>query len=141
MWQKNKGQKEDEILQNHFTAYVVTAVRRRREEYTRHFWDRLELEYLTAEIGEAQGYDPEQKFDLEQEVVEGLPLFWRLENDALLHALKELSQRERHVFLSRVLDEKSFEELAEELHLGYKGVAAIYYRTIPKIKKRMGERE
>lgn len=95
----------------------------------------LEMEYLTAEIREEQGYD------LEQEAVEGLPLFLRLENDALLYALKKLNQRERYVFLSRVLDEKSFEELAEELNLGYKGVAAIYYRIIVKIKKRMGEME
>ena len=63
----------------------------------------------------------------------------RLENDVLLYALKEISERERHIFLSRVLDEKSFELLADELGLGYKGVTAIYYRAIHKIKKIMEE--
>lgn len=39
------------------------------------------------------------------------------------------------------LDEKSFEELAAELGLGYKGAAVIYYRAIQKIKNRMKEAE
>lgn len=43
-------------------------------------------------------------------------------------------------FFSHVLDEKGFEELAKELHLGYKGVAAIYYRTVRKIKNKMEEK-
>lgn len=42
-------------------------------------------------------------------------------------------------FFARVLDERSFESLAEEMGLGYKGVTAIYYRTIQKIKKKMKE--
>lgn len=68
-----------------------------------------------------------------------LPLLLQLENDSLLYALKEINERERHVFLSRILDEKSFEVLAAELGLSYKGVAAIYYRAIAKIKKKMEE--
>lgn len=63
----------------------------------------------------------------------------QLEDSALLHALKELSERERYIFLERVLDGKSFEMLAEEMGLGYKGVTAVYYRTIQKIKRKMGE--
>ena len=63
----------------------------------------------------------------------------QLEDSALIHALKEVNERERHIFLARVLDERSFESLAEETGLGYKGVAAIYYRTIQKIKKKMKE--
>lgn len=40
------------------------------------------------------------------------------------------------IFLSRALEERSFAELADEFHIGYKGVAAIYYRTIQRIKKK-----
>lgn len=131
MWQRNNGQNESDILQNQFTAYLMTAIQRRRDEYTRQMWKRLERECLTSEIQTEQGYNPER------EILEELPLLLRLENDALLYALKEISERERHVFLSRVLDEKSFESLASELGLSYKGVAAIYYRAVEKIKKRM----
>lgn len=135
MWQRNNGQNESDILQNQFTAYLMTAIQRRRDEYMRQMWKRLERECLTAEIQAEQSYDPEQ------EILEELPLLQRLENDALLYALKEISERERHVFLSRVLDEKSFESLASELGLSYKGVAAIYYRAVEKIKKRMEVRK
>ena len=133
MWQRNSGREESEILQNHFTAYVVTAIQRRKDEYVRLLWKRQKIEYLAAEVQTERGYT------LEQELLEELPLFLRLENEALLYALKEVSERERYVLLSRVLNEKNFEELARELGLSYKGVAAIYYRTIGKIKKKMEE--
>lgn len=131
MWQRNSGREKAEILQNHFTAYVMTAIQRRRDEYTQQLWRRQEIEYLAAEVQAEQGYD------FEQGLLEELPLRLQLENDAL----KEISERERHVFLSRVLDAKSFEALAAELGLSYKGVAAVYYRAIAKIKKRMEEME
>lgn len=131
MWQRNNGRNESDILQNQFTAYLMTAIQRRRDEYMRKIWKRLERECLVSEM------QPEQGYDSEQEILGELPLLLRLENDTLLYALKKISERERHVFLSRVLDEKSFESLASELGLSYKGVAAIYYRTVEKIKKRM----
>ena len=56
-----------------------------------------------------------------------------------MQALKGISQRERDIFLARVLDEKSFGELADEYGLNYKGAAAMYYRAVRKIKNRMGE--
>lgn len=39
----------------------------------------------------------------------------------------------------RVLDEKGFDVLAVELGLGYKGVAAVYYRAVEKMKRKMME--
>ncbi len=33
MWQKNNGKSESEILQNLFTAYLATSVKRRRDAY------------------------------------------------------------------------------------------------------------
>ena len=77
--------------------------------------------------------------ELLEEVLEELPLLMRLENDALLYALKELNERERSVFLARVLDGMTFEELADRMHLSYKGVAAIYYRALRKIRQKMTE--
>ncbi len=68
----------------------------------------------------------------------GLPVLMQLEDSALLRALKELNEREWYIFLARVLDDKDFETLAEETGLGYKGVSAVYYRTVQKIKRKTG---
>ena len=73
----------------------------------------------------------------EPELYDGLPLLTRLENAALVFALEQLGEKELHVFLAHVLDEKSFEDLGNELGLSYKGAAAVYYRAIRKIKNKM----
>lgn len=135
MWQKNNGQNEAEVLQNRFTAYLSSAIIRRRKEYILQAVRRQQAESLM----EKPIFVPAD--NMERQILEELPLLMRLENDTLLYALKELNERERHVFLSRVLDEKSFEELAMELSLTYKGVAAVYYRAIRKIRNKMKEAE
>ena len=43
--------------------------------------------------------------------------------------------RERQIFLARTLEEEDFETLGAKFGLSYKGVAALYYRTIQKIRK------
>lgn len=71
----------------------------------------------------------------EERVMDSLPLMDAIENGALLEALQKLNERERQVFLARTLEEADFETLGAKLGLSYKGVAALYYRTIQKIKK------
>ena len=75
----------------------------------------------------------------EADILDELPLLIQLENVALQCALEQISERERYVFMARVLDGISFEELGAELGLGYKGVTAVYYRAASKIRKRMKE--
>ena len=43
--------------------------------------------------------------------------------------------------LERIINEKSFDDIANELGLGYKAVAAIYYRAIKKLKQILGGKE
>lgn len=133
MWQKNNGKSETEMLQNLFTAYLTTAVRRRRNDYIQQTVRIQQMESVEDDIQ----YIPEQ--GAEEDMFRGLHLPMQLEDSALLHALKGISERERHVFFARVLDERGFESLAEEMGLGYKGVATIYYRALSKIKKKMKE--
>lgn len=38
-------------------------------------------------------------------------------------------------FLARTLEEEDFETLGVKFELSYKGAAALYYRTIQKIRK------
>lgn len=133
MWQKNNGKSETEMLQNLFTAYLTTAVRRCRNDYIQQVARIQQMESMEDDIQ----YIQEQ--GTEEDMLRRLPLPMQLEDSALLHALKGINERERHVFLARVLDERGFESLAEEMGLGYKGVATIYYRAISKIKKKMKE--
>lgn len=131
MWQRNNGKDEVEKLQNRFTAYLVTAVRRKRTAYMNQRNKLIQMEY----VAESDNWN--HQAGVYHDMFEELPLLMHLENDRLFYALKYLNERERYIFLERVLNEVSFEELAAELGLSYKGVAAIYYRTIQKIKKQM----
>lgn len=131
MWQRNNGKEEVEKLQNRFTAYLVTAVRRKRTAYMNQRNKLIQMEYA------AESDNWNYQAGVYHDMFEELPLLMHLENDRLFYALKYLNERERYIFLERVLNEVSFEELAAELELSYKGVAAIYYRTVQKIKKQM----
>ena len=133
MWEKNNGKSETEMLQNLYTAYLTKAVRRRRNDYIQQTVRIQQMESVEDDIQ----YIPEQ--GAEEDMFRGLPLPMQMEDSALLHALKGISERERYVFFARVLDERGFESLAEEMGLGYKGVATIYYRALSKIKKKMKE--
>lgn len=130
MWQKNNGKSETEILQNQFTAYLATAVQRRRNDYIQQINRRQQTESLT------DGFPFMPECSIEQDMLLGLPVLMQIEDSVLLRALKELSERERYIFLERTLEGKSFEMLAQETGLGYKGVSAVYYRTVQKIKKK-----
>ena len=50
-------------------------------------------------------------------------------------AKRKLNERERQIFLARTLEEVDFETLGVKFELSYKGAAALYYRTIQKIRK------
>ena len=131
VWQRNEGHEQDEILQNKFTAYLLAAVQRRKAQYIDNL---MKAQQITTLIEETS---MDNTFDLEQEALQGIPLYMRLQNEKLFWSLSTLTERERYVFFNRALDERSLDELAAELGLSYKGVAAIYYRAIQKIKKKM----
>ena len=133
VWQRNEGHEQDEILQNKFTAYLLSAVQRRKALYIDTL---MKAQQITALIEETA---MDSTFNLEQEALQDIPLHMRLQNEKLFWSLSALTERERYVFFKRALDECNMDELAAELGLSYKGVAAIYYRAIHKIKKKMGE--
>ena len=131
VWQRNEGHEQDDVLQNRFTAYLLSAVQRRKAQ----FIDTLmKVQQISTLIEETV---MDTVLDLEKEASQGIPLYMRLQNEQLFLSLSRLTERERYVFFTRALDERSLDELASELGLSYKGVAAIYYRTIQKIKKSM----
>ena len=126
MNKRNTGITEQERLQNEFTAFITTSLIRQR------------ISYLKREDRRKR-----HNFDMEDEMFNQLPddsdfVFDLCETDALACALKMLDERERYVVLARVLGEKSFEEIADKLGMRYKGVAAIYYRTIVQLRNILG---
>ena len=127
MWQRNNGQAREE-LQIRFTGYLIQAVRRTQRDYLRALCKYGENEILTEVFCAVSQ-------TLEQEVMERLPLWENIESGALLYALKQLDERERYVFLARVLDKRPFDVIGMQLGLSYKGAAAVYYRAIRKLKK------
>lgn len=127
MWQRNNGQAREE-LQIRFTGYLIQAVRRTQRDYLRALCKYGENEILTEVFCAVRQ-------TLEQEVMERLPLWENIESGALLYALKQLDERERYVFLARVLDKRPFDVIGVQLGLSYKGAAAVYYRAIRKLKK------
>ena len=127
MWQRNNGRAEEE-LQIKFTGYLIQAVRRTQRDYLKALYAYSNQETLTDTIFAVSQ-------TLEQEVMERLPLWEKIESGALLYALKQLDERERYVFLARVLDKRPFDVIGVQLGLSYKGAAAVYYRAIRKLKK------
>lgn len=131
VWHRNEGQDNGDVLQNKFTAYLLSAVKRRRALYID---TALRNQKLTEMIELAVTDDT---FDFESEFSPDAPLYMIIQNEKLYQALFELSERERYVFFNRVLEEKSLDELAAELGLSYKGAAAVYYRAVERIRKKM----
>ena len=121
MWQRNNGQAEDD-LQFRFTAYLVSAVKRRRKDYLIQLYKRSSIESTVEVVYESEPSSEEVVLDV-------------IENGALLEALQKLNERERQIFLARTLEEEDFETLGAKFGLSYKGAAALYYRTIQKIRK------
>ncbi len=121
MFKKNSGSNEHDILQNQFTSYLSLAVSNARIDFIRAKIARLKREQATDQY----------ELLFTQEVFE-VELF--LENEALSQAIRDIREKERYVFLARVLEDKKFKEIAKELSMGEKGVAAIYYRTVKKLR-------
>lgn len=131
IWKKYEDQTRDEVLQNRFTAYLTSAVSRRRAEYID------KLIQLQNHLSFNSDNIPDKNFDIEEEALKSLPLHLQIQNEDLFLSIAELSEQERYIFFNRALGELSLNEMAAELGMNYKTVAAVYYRTIQKLKKRM----
>ena len=131
VWKKYEDQTRDEVLQNRFTAYLTSAVSRRRAEYI----DQM-IQLRNHLI--SNSFDIEDKsLDVEEQVLKTFPLHLQIQNEDLFLSIAELSEQERYIFFNRALGELSLNEMAAKLGMNYKTVAAVYYRTIQKLKRKM----
>jgi len=126
MEKRNSGTTAQEILQNEFTAFITTSVRRERIAFLKREARRAKH---TIEMSD-------EKFELIPDPTDFVSTL--CDSEIMAYALEQLDERERYVLFARVLEEKSFEEIADKLGVKYKGVAAIYYRTTAKLRNILG---
>lgn len=131
VWKKYEDQTRDEVIQNYFTAYLATAVGRKRAAYID------KLNYLRNFVSFDFSNMEDESFDLEEAAFNSLPIHLRLENERLFLAVTELSEREKYIFFQRVLGEMSLNDMAAELGMSYQAVVVAYHRIIQKLRKRM----
>ena len=124
MLPRNSNITEDEILQNQFTAYVSLAIRRQRIHYIKKKKRVSDTEMLFSPLHTSMpsGDDPFEKL---------------LEYDALMNALRQIREKEREIVLARVIEEKPFTEIAQEMGMTYKAVTHLYYRVLKRLKVHM----
>lgn len=124
MYQRNDCSTNEHNLQNQFTAYLQNALHNKRIDYI-YKNHSLQAEILMEDMDRFDMMDTEHILKL-------------AEFDALEKALQNIKERERYILLARVIEEKSFSQIAVETGLSYKGAAAIYYRTLEKLRKILG---
>lgn len=132
MQYRNDGSREEYQIQNQFTAYLQVALKRRKNAYLsqRH----RQQQHERPMESDRQPISAEA---WEDEYFRRMELL--MEYRAVLEALDQLQKRERYILLARILEERSFTELAQELQIGYKGAAAIYYRALSRIREKLEE--
>ena len=121
---RNSNITEAEILQNQFAAYVSLAIRRQRIHYIKKMARKNSNELLFSPLHSPIPADEDQIGKL-------------LEYDALNHAQCQIREKEREIVLARVIDEKPFTEIAQEMGMTYKAVTQLYYRILKRLKVHM----
>lgn len=128
MYKKNNGSTEQEMLQNQFSAYVKKAVHNRR------------IQFLTEKSRKFRFETP--LFDLDYLLFDTTDIIQEItDHETVRQALRSIKENERRIVLERIIEEKSFGQLSDELGMSYKTVASLYYRAIKKLRRFMEEGE
>ena len=131
MFFRNEGTSKEDVLQNQFTAYLIIAVGRRRNNLLA---ERVKLRKKEIPMEDNSRYNTSES-DFQPKSVDQM----EFKNELLERAVWCLNERERYIVFSHAITGRSYEELARELGLSYKGTAAVYYRAVKKIRHMMGD--
>ena len=122
---------EDERLHNQFTAYFLTALRRRKGKYLMKYYEHQRMVTSLDELLDRQ------------EEVERILRDGALEevicSDQLLIAVLKLSDRERKILNLHLVHKMKHAEIAAILGLRTNTVEQCYARTIKKLRRYMEE--
>lgn len=125
MYIRNDGFDSVNAVQNAFTAYLKRAIHNSRIDYL--YKKKNPMQFEVA-LGDREILSAGQ-LDFVSRIAE---------YDALQWSLRMIKDRERYILLARVIDEKDFNQIGAEIGLTYKGAAAVYYRTLAKLRKLIG---
>ena len=114
MQYRNSGTSEEHVIQNRFTTYLLVALRRRKSAVLSHRDSHQQHEQPIESSDNVFA----SAYDMEDAVCRALDL--QTEYAALMRLLEKLQERDRLIFLSRALEERSFAELADEFHIAIK---------------------
>ena len=126
MVKRNDGTSKEDICQNQFTAYVVLAVKRKRQAYIKKKMRDKEKQTKTEKKLSKLGIEGD-------DVWIGL----EIQNEELVDAMQQLKPKEHVIVVGYVLKRKSFREIAQEMKLTERTVASLYYRSIKKLRTKM----
>ena len=124
MLKRNDGM-TDNAVQNRFTAMLKVAVRNKKIDYIRKTFPIKEKE-LSMEVSTYQ-------FGEESETIQAI-----MDYDLLRKALKSLSERERNIIVAHLIEDRDFADIGRQFGLSYKGAAAVFYRSIRKLREELG---
>lgn len=122
----NENDKND--LQNVFTAYLNTALKRRRRDYMKALNKVREHE---RPLEEWQNITHLEESDLDA----GLPAVEQVHNDKLVLTLRKFNEQTSQVLYMRIFEDMPFELISQRLGITYNMARNIYYRSVEIIKK------
>lgn len=127
---RNNNSCEDHVLQNQFTAYLVTAIRRKKSKFISGK-ENLKCEVsLENQVSELQ---------VDMDLLADMPVIEQLENERLIRALLGNRERSIYIFLERAIQKRAFNDIAESLGMSYRSVTMAYYRVLRKLRKELGD--
>ena len=133
---------EDERLHNQFTAYFLTALRRRKGKYLMKYYEHRRMVTSLDELLDRQG-PSDKNLAVYEDEVERILRDGALEevicSDQLLIAVLKLSDRERKILNLHLVHKMKHAEIAAILGLRTNTVEQCYARTIKKLRRYMEE--
>ncbi len=124
MFKQNNGKDKQDILQNQFSAYLKKAVHNRR------------IRFLTDKSRREE--NELSQMNLESYIADDTDFMQELADyEAIQQALRSIKEKERRLVIARIVENKSFHEIAAELNMSYKATTSLYYRVMKRMKNFM----
>lgn len=132
MFDRNNGTGDDNIIQNRFTAYLVKALRNRKINYIR---EKARLHEFETSLETAMESDGAWIY---QDPLSHLPVIEQVEDARFQQALGKAGEQELYILFAKILQGKTFADIAMNLGMKLKTVTSIYYRLIERLRAEIG---
>ena len=131
MNKRNDGKGPDNVAQNRFTAYLLVAMRNTRRMYLEKRKAILQHELPLDQIWDNNAliYEPD--------MLDFLSPLDQLEDPKLQALLNRASERDLHILVSRIVEDKSLREICQDLNTGFNTVSSAYHRLIRRLRREL----